>query len=87
MSIYTRSSNVRKFTGPESIKGSYYDYILILNNNGNGLVTYYGFNEFYKTVVIHKIFRKDFLHYYSDIEHYDCNILIKMLFNNEISEE
>jgi len=83
MSIYTRSSNVKKFIGPESIKRFYYDYILILNNN-DGMVKYYGFNEWYKTVGVYDIEKKDSLQYYFDIEHYDCFILIKMLFNNKI---
>lgn len=87
MSLYSKSFNVRKFAGPDSVKGSYYDYIIILNDDGNGQVEYYGLSEFYNTVVIHTILRKDFLHFYYDIEHYDYILLIKMLFNNKVVEQ
>ncbi len=86
-SIYSQKSNVRKFVGPDSIKRSYYDYIIILNSGEDGWVEYYGLSEFFNTVVIHKFEKKDYLHYYFDIEHYDYYLLIKMLFTNKIVEE
>lgn len=85
-SIYSKSFNVRKFVGPDSVKGSYYDYIIILSDDGNGQVEYYGLKEFFNKVVINKIEKKDYLHYYFDIEHYDYILLIKMLFNNKVVE-
>lgn len=87
MSIYSQSSNVRKFVGPDSVRRSYYDYIIITNKGDEGWVEYYGLREFFNTVIIHTLKEKNYLHYYFDIEHYDCSILIKMLFNNKIMEQ